>query len=65
MRETLEGVEEIFDRRGPTDSTATFDRLWGITEELMAKLQARFGLTRDPSTEDLESYKGEADYPSG
>ncbi|MGI9622771.1 MAG: hypothetical protein ACR2PK_08040, partial [Acidimicrobiales bacterium] len=42
-----------------------FDRLWGITEELMAKLQARFGLTRDPSTEDLESYKGEADYPSG
>lgn len=65
MRETIEGVEEIFDRREKTDSTATFERLWSITEELMEKIEARFELTRDPSTEDLESYRGEAEYPAG
>lgn len=65
MRETLQGVQDIFDERGPTDATRTFDRLWSITEELMAKIEARFSLTRDPSTEDLESYRGEAPYPSG
>lgn len=65
MRETLQGVQDIFDERGPTDATRTFDRLWSITEELMAKIEGRFSLTRDPSTEDLESYRGEAPYPSG
>ena len=65
MKETLEGVEEIFDKRGATDATQTFERLWSITEELMVKIRARFELTRDPSTEDLESYKGDADFPSG
>ena len=65
MRETLEGVEEIFDRREKTDTTETFNRLWAITKELMAKLEARFELTRDPSTDDLESYRGEAEFPSG
>ena len=53
MKETLEGVEEIFDKRGATDATQTFERLWSITEELMVKIRARFELTRDPSTEDL------------
>lgn len=65
MRETLEGVEEIFDRRAVTDSSDTFKRLWAVSEELMAKLKNRFELTRDPSTEDLESYRGEAEYPAG
>ncbi len=65
MRETLKGVQDIFDERQPTDATATFDRLWAITHELMAKIEARFELTRDPSTEDLESYRGETEYPSG
>ena len=65
MRETLKGVQDIFDERGPIDATATFDRLWSITEELMVKIEARFELTRDPSTEDLESYRGDAEYPAG
>ena len=65
MGETLEGVEEIFDRRDDTDTTATFDRLWGITEELMAKITARFEVTRDPSTEEFESYRGAEEYPAG
>ncbi len=65
MRETLKGVQDIFDERGPTDATATFNRLWSITEELMAKITGRFELTRDPSTEHLESYRGESEYPAG
>ncbi len=65
MKETLQGVEEIFDKRAPTDSSATFERLWSITEELMTKIRARFELTRDPSTDDLESYRGENEYPAG
>ena len=65
MRETLKGVQDIFDERGPTDATATFNRLWSITEELMVKIEARFELARDPSTDDLESYRGEAEYPAG
>ena len=65
MRETLKGVQDIFDERGPTDATATFDRLWSITGELMAKLEARFDLARDPSTDDLECYRGQAEHPSG
>ena len=65
MRETLKGVQDIFDERGPTDATATFNRLWSITCELMAKIEARFELTRDPSTDDLESYRGETEHPSG
>ncbi len=65
MRETLKGVQDIFDQAGPTDATATFDRLWSITGELMDKLQSRFELARDPSTDDLESYRGEAEYPAG
>ena len=65
MSETLKGVQDIFDEREPTDATATFDRLWSITGEIMSKLEARFDLARDPSTDDLESYRGEAEHPSG
>ncbi len=65
MRETLKGVQDIFDESAPTDATATFQRLWAITQELMAKIEARFELRRDPSTEELESYRGEAEHPSG
>ncbi len=65
MHETLKGVQDIFDARGPRDVTATFNRLWAITGELMAKIQARFDLTRDPSTAELETYRGRAEHPSG
>ncbi len=65
MRETLEGVEEIFDRRPKGDTTETFNALWALSEELMAKLRRRFELRRDPSTEHLESYRGNAEHPSG
>lgn len=65
MRETLEGVEEIFDRRAKRDTSAVVAHLWATTEELMAKLHGRFELARDPGTADLESYRGAAEYPAG
>ena len=65
MRETLEGVEEIFDRRPSRDTTETFEHLWATTGQLMSKLRGRFELARDPSTDDLESYRGAAEHPSG
>ncbi len=65
MRETLKGVQDIFDSSAPVDATVTFNRLWSITTEIMAKLEARFELVRDPSTADLESYRGETEHPSG
>jgi len=65
MRETLEGVEEIFDRRPQRDTTEVVAHLWATTGELMAKLGDRFELARDPSTDDLESYRGASEFPAG
>ena len=56
LRETLQGVQDIFDERGPTDATATFSRLWSITEEIMAKVQARFELARIDTYPCVERY---------
>lgn len=38
------------------DSTGVFDQLWGITNELRQKLDARFETYPDPSTANLNSY---------
>lgn len=65
MQETPEGVEGILDRPEQIDTTATFHTLWGITVELMEKITARFDVTRDPGTEQFESYGGETEHPSG
>ena len=65
QRETLEGVEEIFDRRPKRDTTEVVEHLRATTEELMARLRDRFEFTRDPSTADLESYRGAAEFPAG
>ncbi len=65
MRETLEGVEEIFDRSANRDTTETANRLWAITDELTSRLRERFEVARDPSTDELESYRGASQYPAG
>ena len=36
------------------DKTSVFEQLWGITKELLEKLNARFELHPDPSTKDLQ-----------
>ncbi|AFZ24848.1 Red chlorophyll catabolite reductase (RCC reductase) [Cylindrospermum stagnale PCC 7417] len=38
------------------DNTAIFEQLWGITNELRQKLDARFQVHPDPSTKNLQSY---------
>ncbi|WP_373526072.1 red chlorophyll catabolite reductase [Nostoc sp.] len=38
------------------DNKAVFDQLWGITNELRQKIDARFELDPDPSTKNLQSY---------
>ena len=59
MAETLKSVEQIHDERGPTDATATFDRLWGILGDIKGKVDGRFTTELDPSCADLEDYGGE------
>ncbi|MEH1900038.1 red chlorophyll catabolite reductase [Nostoc sp.] len=39
------------------DNKAVFEQLWGITNELYQKLEARFQLHPDPSTQDLQPYR--------
>lgn len=65
MRETLQGVQDIFDERQETDASAAFETLWSITGEIMDKLKVRFELQRDPSTSNLDSYRGSTQYPAG
>jgi hypothetical protein len=38
------------------EHTDLFDQLWSLTNELRQKIEARFQLNPDPSTEDLQSY---------
>ncbi|WP_017653014.1 hypothetical protein [Fortiea contorta] len=38
------------------DTTALFEQLWGVTNELREKLAGRFQFQRDPGTEHLQSY---------
>ncbi|MEH2419589.1 MAG: hypothetical protein V7K48_01155 [Nostoc sp.] len=39
------------------DNKAVFEQLWEITKELHQKLEARFQLHPDPSTQDLQQYR--------
>ena len=54
----LKSIEEMFDTSPALDRQSTFDQLWAITNELFARVQKRFALTRDPSSADLTPYKG-------
>ncbi|BAZ32718.1 red chlorophyll catabolite reductase [Cylindrospermum sp. NIES-4074] len=40
------------------NKTTLFEQLWGITNELRQKLDARFQVQPDPSTQNLQSYSG-------
>ncbi|MEH2408829.1 red chlorophyll catabolite reductase [Nostoc sp.] len=47
------------------DNKAVFEQLWGITKELHEKLEARFELHPDPSTQDLQQYRSLDDNING
>ena len=58
MAETLKSVRQLHDEHGPTDATATFNRLWEILGECKAKVDERFPTEIDPSTEPFWTYGG-------
>ena len=64
MSETIKAVHEFVDESGASvDVTATYTALRTLVDELLQKVEKRFALTRDPSTERFESYSG--DGPTG
>lgn len=56
VAETVERVVDMYDAAPDVDQRRVYDQLWALSEELRAKVDARFQLTRDPSTADLEAY---------
>ncbi|WP_084000812.1 oxidoreductase [Actinomadura kijaniata] len=65
MKETLRHVEQMVDSSPVVDVTETFQRWQELLAELKAKIDARFELRRDPSTEPLESYGAHPGGPGG
>ncbi len=59
MSQNLKSVQEYFDEAGPTDVSALFADWSALIERLAAKVHQRFALTRDPSTDELESFSSE------
>ncbi len=57
--ETVERVVDMYDAAPDVDQRWVYDQLWELSEELRAKVDARFELVRDPSTDDLEAYGAE------
>ncbi len=53
---TVKSLLELVDERPDVDNREVFDQLWNILSELRAKLDARFSLTPDASTADLQPY---------
>lgn len=59
MGETVKSVAEMLEEEPGLDRTATFDRLWALSNDLTDRINARFELTPDASSEEWHSY-GEA-----
>lgn len=56
-RETLQSIEEMAAARDGEDNRALFEKLWQITGELRAKVDARFELHADSSTAELQPFE--------
>ncbi|MET8650465.1 oxidoreductase [Nocardia aurea] len=65
MSETLQHVEQMVDENPRTDVSETFTEWRALLTELKDRLAARFELTRDPSTVDLEHYGDPETGPAG
>ena len=59
MAETVKRVVDFYDEAPDVDRRGIYDALWALSQELRAKIDARFELHRDPSTDDLEHYGAE------
>ena len=53
----VKSVIEMVAEQPDVDRSSVFERLWGIFGEMREKVDARFELTLDPSTADLETYQ--------
>lgn len=58
MSSVTHSVEDLVDANPNIDNSATFDRLWAITNALFERVKMRFELTMDPCTTDLQPYTG-------
>ncbi|MEU5983450.1 hypothetical protein [Streptomyces sp. NPDC047434] len=65
VSETLKAVQDMTDEASVTDVTETFVQWQELLAELKEKIDARFELRRDPSTEELETFGARADGPRG
>ena len=64
MADTFKAVQDFVDESGATvDVTPAYTALFALVEELKAKVDQRFTVTRDASTQQFESYSG--DGPTG
>lgn len=62
MAETFKAVQDFVDESGATvDVTPAYTQLWALVEELKDKVEKRFELSRDASTDQFESYRGVGD----
>lgn len=60
MAETIKAVQDFVDESGASvDVTPAYTALWALVDELRQKVEKRFALTRDPSTERFETYSGD------
>lgn len=58
MTAVTTSVEDLIGATPNIDNRDTFDALWAITCSMFEKVKARFDLTMDPSTADLQPYHG-------
>jgi hypothetical protein len=64
VTENLRSVVDMVAERPDVDSTPFFDGLWDLAGELRARIDARFRLEPDPSSEPFHAY-GTGDGPRG
>ena len=66
VAETIKAVQDFVDESGASvDVTRTYTALWALVDELRQKVEKRFAVTRDPSTERFETYGDPATGPTG
>jgi hypothetical protein len=63
--ETLKFIHDMVDERPNVDASGTFERLKGALDKAFAKVQERFALTADPSTERFADYGALSGEPRG
>ena len=60
----LKSVIEMVEENPSVDNRETFERLWGITQDMVKKIHARFEVTLDPCSEKFHDYRALTDNAS-